>query len=216
MTIKCVIFDCDGLMFDSERASKRNWRRICAKHGLELTDEFYENVTGTTRQFAEKFINEVPGLPEIMPEIRANRNNAIFGEATSRDDFIKPGLVELLDWLTEHNMPFAVASSSNLDYVKTLLGTLPKEYPFTALITGDMVTHGKPDPEVFLTAANKCGIEPEYCLVLEDSRHGLQAGKRAGMTTGFIEDTIKKDDFITQHADHTFDDLSQVISFLEQ
>ncbi|MCF0114863.1 MAG: HAD family phosphatase [Erysipelotrichaceae bacterium] len=212
--MKCIIFDCDGLMFDSERISIEVWTRICKEHGMELDEEFIIGITGATAESATAQFNRFPGVYPLLDDIREKRHDQIMYEA-EHGGIAKKGLVELLDYLTENHYVFCIASSSNITYVNRLLATLPKDYPFAVKMTGDQITHGKPNPEIFLKAAQQAKVDPKDCLVLEDSRQGILAAHAAGMKAGFVQDCIIKDEIIEQHMSMQFDNLACVIDYLE-
>lgn len=103
-----------------------------------------------------------------------------------------PGAINFIRKVYEKKLPLAVASASNIGYVKAILNQLKiKEY-FRAIISGDMVQNGKPDPEIFLLAASKIEVNPKDCLVIEDARSGMQAAKAGGMfCIGLVKDKRK-------------------------
>lgn len=212
--IKCVIFDCDGLMFDSERISIDAWNRVGKKYGFNFDKEFFTGITGSGKGQAQKQFDRYPGVNEILPEIRKERDRSIFEEAHTKG-IAKKGLTTLLTYLNENNYLVCAGSSSAYPYVSELISTLDKPYHFDYICCGDMVTKCKPDPEIFLNCAQALNIDPSTCLVLEDSKNGIIAAKNAGMIAGFIYDTVEKDDEFKHLIDVEFDDLSQVIAYLK-
>ena len=212
--IKCVIFDCDGLMFDSEKISIEVWKRIGKKYGFNFDEEFFTGITGSGKGQAKKQFDRYPGISDILPEIRAERDRSIFEKAHTTG-IAKKGLTVLLDYLNKNNYLVCAGSSSTYSYVAELISTLDKPYHFDYICCGDMVTKCKPDPEIFLNCAKALNVEPENCLVLEDSKNGIIAAKNAGMISGFIYDTVSKDEQFSHLIDHEFQNLSQVIDYLK-
>ena len=106
----------------------------------------------------------------------------------------KPGLDELLAWLDEQHIPMAVASSSRMDVIQRNLDNWGMRSYFSVLASGQQVTRSKPDPEIFLLAAEKLGVTPGHALVLEDSYNGVRAGAAGGFVTVMVPDLLPADD----------------------
>lgn len=216
MKIKCLIFDCDGLMFNTEYYSQQNWKRIGAKYNLPMDEKLFEQITGAGRTHFEKVMNERPDIQQHLPEIRANRNTTIAKAIEELGNINKKGLVELLTYLKESSQyKVAIASSSPCEYVKWLVSTIGYDYPFDVIIGGDMVKNAKPDPEIFLKAAELAKVDPENCLVLEDSKLGHVAAKEAGMHRMFIQDLVTPDEEFKALIEHQRNNLAEVIDFLK-
>ena len=106
----------------------------------------------------------------------------------------KPGLDELLAWLDANHIPMAVASSSRVHVIEGNLNNWGLTHYFKALVSGQQVKHSKPDPEIFLLAAEKLGTDPAHTLVLEDSYNGVRAGAAGGFVTVMVPDLLPADD----------------------
>lgn len=211
--IKCVILDCDGLMFDTERVSKESWLAFGNKHGYAFDDEFFIGITGVGAKEAQPQFDRFPGLSDHLPELQAIRYEMIMSEAHDQG-LAKKGLEALLDYLEANDYKLCVGSSSRLDYVQELLSTLSKTYHFDFICCGDMIQNRKPFPDIFLKCVEEVHLEPKECLVLEDSKMGIIAAHRAGCIAGFIPDLIAKDDSFAHLIDHEFNSLDEVIPFL--
>lgn len=217
MKMKAVLFDCDGLMFDTERVAQDMWRDIGRSYGVEIPDDLFVAITGVkdTRALTPYF-ETVPHLQDILDASRKKRFDLEFWSSFYPDGLNKKGLVALNRYLNENHIPCCVCSSSKKEYVETLLRTVSVPLHFDSIVGGDMVEHGKPDPDIFLLGASILGVEAENCLVLEDSKMGILAAKRAGMHSCFIQDTIKPDDEMRENIEFEKEDLSQVIDLLEE
>ena len=217
MKMKAVLFDCDGLMFDTERVAQDMWRDIGRSYGVEIPDDLFVAITGVkdTRALTPYF-ETVPHLQDILDASRKKRFDLEFWSSFYPDGLNKKGLVALNQYLNENHIPCCVCSSSKKEYVETLLRTVSSPLHFDSIVGGDMVEHGKPDPDIFLLGASILGVEAENCLVLEDSKMGILATKRAGMHSCFIQDTIKPDDEMRENIEFEKEDLSQVIDLLEE
>ena len=213
--MKAVLFDCDGLMFNTEQISQDMWREEARKYGEKLSDTFFQNITGAKKGVdISAFLNETPHLNEISLVMRKKRFNLSFWSSFPKDTLNKKGLVELVHFLEEKHIHRAVCSSSEKEYVSTLLHSVSVPLSFDCIIGGDSIVHGKPDPEIFLKASNLLGVLPEECLVLEDSKQGILAAHRANMHSVFIQDTIIPDEEMEQVLDYRCDSLCEVIELL--
>lgn len=217
MKITTVLFDCDGLMFNTEKISQEMWRQAAAAYGTTLPDNFFKEITGARRD--SDFIDhhkDIPHIEEIHAATRLKRFNMNFWSTYAPDGLNQKGLLELYTYLKKEQYRMAVCSSSSSEYVKGLLRTVSVPLEFDAVIGGEMVTKGKPDPEIFLKGADVLHSAPENCLVLEDSKQGILAAKSAGMHSCFIEDTIEADDEMRSALEFQKEDLSQVIDLLKE
>lgn len=186
--IRAVIFDMDGLMFDTERPSIAYWQEALAEQGFVMTDGMASRIRGRNEEGIEQVLCGLfgPGLnyPRAQAAQRA-RMARLDGAGLLR---AKPGLYELLGWLGQKGIPRAVASSSRRVSVEGHLRTAGVLDAFDAVVTGDDVTRSKPDPEIFLKAAAALGALPGHTLVLEDSPNGVRAGAAGGFMTVMVPD----------------------------
>lgn len=213
--IRAVLFDCDGLMFNTEQVSQDMWRKEAQKYGDHLSDDFFRAITGAKGVDFSVFEKDIPHLSQIREVMKTRRFDLSFWSTFYPDGLNKYGLVELVQWLDAHNYGIAVCSSSSCAYVQTLLNTVSVKLPIETIVGGDMVKHGKPAPDIFLLGAKMLDVRPEECLVLEDSRQGIVAAGNAGMRSVFIEDTITVDDDMRKHMCYQKENLKEVIDLLE-
>ena len=213
---ECVIFDLDGLMVDSERITREIFTQEAKNLDIQLDEEFFEGIIGTTKKTSQAQFNRFKKLDENISYIREKRFSQVFYEAKNNPNFYKKGLNELLEFLFKNNYKVAIATSSNRDYVDIVLKDYLNKYKFDAICTGDMVKNHKPDPEVFLLTASLCNVSSDKCLVLEDSRNGIIAAKNANMSAGFIYDTVKPNELIKSLYDYSFNSLNEVIDILKR
>lgn len=214
--IQAVLFDCDGLMFDTERIAQEVWIREAEKTGIKLPDDFFVRITGASGPKEKEYLLSVVPDEERIRQINAKRYDLAFWSSFRKGELVKEGLEELYAFLRSEGYKIGVASSSSRIYVETLLNNTLSPFAYDAICTGDMVKHAKPDPEVFLKCAQLLNTLPEYCLVLEDSRQGILAAHRAGMRSVFIEDTIPMDSGMADRMTFRCDDLKEVIGILKK
>ncbi|MBR3311256.1 MAG: HAD family phosphatase [Solobacterium sp.] len=215
MEIKAVLFDCDGLMFETERIAKLIWTREAERYGVDLPEDFFKRITGAGGEDNLRYMRSIPGLAEVLPQIRGKRFDLEFWGSIQKDCLNKEGLTELFFYLKENGYRTAICSSSGKKYVETLLSTVSVELPYECIVGGDMVKHAKPDPEIFLKGAESLGVIPSECLVLEDSKQGILAAKNAGMHSCFIPDTIEPDQEMDSALEFRAENLREVIGLLE-
>ena len=180
MPLRAVIFDWDGVVVDSSAHHERSWEILAAKRELPLPADHFK------RGFGKKNNVIIPDLgwatEPAEVDALAHEKEEIY-RSLVREKGIEPlpGVRELLAALRAENIPCAIASSTeraNLDLPIDLMGL--REF-FTVIVSGEEVVHGKPDPAVFLLAAERLGIKPADCVVIEDALVGIEAAKRAGM-----------------------------------
>jgi beta-phosphoglucomutase family hydrolase len=180
MTDQGALFDWDGVVIDSSSHHERSWEQLSAETNKPLPPDHFVRGFGMKNQV---IIPDILGWTHDPDEIEeySLRKEFLYREIL-HDQGIQPlpGVTDLLRELNSRSVPCAVASSThreNVDVVLDIIGLGPL---FTAIVTAEDVRHGKPDPEVFLTAARKIGRGPERCVVFEDAHVGIEAGLAAG------------------------------------
>ncbi len=176
-----VIFDCDGTLVDSEPLSRTAWERALEPYGYVLTDADAEASVGLPYPRVHAFFAERAALPaadEFWTELSVELYELIDADLEPFDDAVNAARE-----LRARGVPVAVASSSFRDRLHRTLSRAGLLDAFDAVVAGDEVEHGKPAPDMFLLAAERLGVEPAACVVVEDSPPGVQAGLAAGMIT---------------------------------
>lgn len=194
--VKAVIFDQDGLMFDTERVSTKAWHMAESQFGVTISEELLSSVRGSSiplcrRRFIEEFGEDFDfyGLLE-------RKQHLFHTELRVNGLPVKKGLKELLVYLKDNSCKISLATSSFLDWsVKNLEISGITEY-FDEIVCGDMVKNCKPDPEIFLLAASKLGEKPENCVVLEDSLNGISAALSGGFQAVMVPDLMQPDELL--------------------
>ena len=184
--VQAVIFDLDGLILDSERCYFRCWQRAAADVGFELSESRYGDLVGIPNDRAEMLLAERMGKAFPLADFRI-RWNGYWDELLRCEEIpVKPGVLELLELLDARSIPRAIASSSFERDVVASLGRWLERFP--VIVSRDMVANGKPAPDLFLAAAQRLGVAPQYCLALEDSDVGIRAAVAAGMPVILVPD----------------------------
>lgn len=188
--VKGVIFDMDGLMFDTERIWDTFWAPGCRALRLpEPPKEFYAAGRGLAGENLLSHIRKF--IPGCDPQQLLSVVWKIADERLAKGVPVKPGLRELLAYLEQQGTPRIVASSSPRSMVECNLQTTGTARYFHDIVCGPDVKLSKPDPAIFLEAARLLGIPPQSCLVLEDSFNGVRAGHAAGCITVMVPDLMQ-------------------------
>jgi beta-phosphoglucomutase family hydrolase len=214
--IECVIFDMDGLILDTERLSFEAWRKILKKYGRVMTRETYTTLMGITYENVVNRLIEIYGQELPIAEIYAEKNMEVLKFMHDNGVPVKPGIYELLDFLVERNYKLALATSTSREKAVNLLERVGIKDKFGVMVFGDEVVNSKPDPEIFLKAAEKLGVNPEKCIVLEDSSAGIEAAYRAGMKGINIPDLKMPDEKIRKYSHKIFSRLLDVRDYLKE
>ena len=204
--IEAVIFDMDGVLADSEPLYHLSLNQVLQAHGHTLTDEDNRIILGTTVEFTWQTLKDRFQLDGDLQDWIGVYDEVLLKNLRENIE-PAPGLYALLDRLDGRDLPFGLASSSQGNWVDVILTILGVKERFRVVMSGDMVTDGKPAPEIYLTAAGKLGVEPSRCLVFEDSPHGIQAGKAAGMTVVAVLTEMTQDMDLSL-ADHHVESLA--------
>ena len=217
MNIKAVLFDMDGLMVDTESLATEAFIHSAKKQGYDMTKEETLMVLGfTTKSIYEFWENyfknsDVSGK-QLVDDHYKYIENVLFTTGPKKMPYIE----ELLKYLKENNYKVAVASSSNMNHIiNNMEKTGLKKY-IDGFASGAEVKNGKPAPDVFLLAAERLGVKPEECLVLEDSTAGVIAGSSAGAKVIMVPDMFKPDDECKEKAYKIVNNLGEVINMLEE
>ncbi len=214
--IKAVIFDQDGLMFDTERVSAKAWNQAGEEFHIQLEESFLKTIRGTNYVDARKRFLAVFGDQVDYDRFRARKNECYERLLREGGVPVKPGLRELLSYLKEQRYPTAVGSASSLAYTENNLEETGIRSYFDYLVTGDMVSHAKPDPEIFQKAAGLLGEEPSHCLVLEDSLNGVEAGLTGGFVTVMVPDLTQPEEELKSRVYRVCDSLLDVLELFKK
>lgn len=213
--IKAVIFDMDGLMFDTERLWDTLWEPTCRALGLEMPQDLEAFFTGG-RGLAGVKLNEhiQKFFPQADPQVIVEKIWELAEQRFAQGVPCKPGLAELLETLEEKKLPRIVASSSPRALIQKNLETTGMARYFDQVVCGADVRHSKPAPDIFLEAARRLGVDIRDCLVLEDSFNGVRAGHAAGAVTVMVPDIAQPDEEIRALYNRCCKDLFDVRQLL--
>jgi HAD superfamily hydrolase (TIGR01509 family) len=177
----CVIFDCDGLLVDSESAWTRAEATLYERHGIAFTLEHKHELLGTSGPVAIATLERHLGLAEGDGAALLGELNQLALEEVKRAAPALPGAVELVAALAEAGVPIGVASNSPHVLVDASLRSAGLQDAFAAVVSAQDVAHGKPAPDVYLEACRRLDADPGASIALEDSPTGVQAARAAGL-----------------------------------
>lgn len=207
--VKAVIFDMDGVIFDTEMVYLSVWSKVFEKYGYKMTKDIYASVLGTGRENVKKvFLDEFGNqLPIDNMYIEKDENLAM---AIEEGVPLKPGVYEILKYLKDKDFKVALATSALSERAFKQLRQAKVESFFNAVVCRDEVIETKPNPEIFLKAAKKLMVEPEECIVIEDSSAGIEAAFKAGMIPIHVVDLKEADESIIRNCYKSFSNLNEI------
>lgn len=213
--ISAVIFDMDGLIVDSESIARVSWEKAAAEFGYVVDDALFARMLGIT--LPDLVLLHTKHFGEDFPfdEVRKRRIEIGNSHIDQHGLKLKLGAIECLDYLRENNLPHALATSTFREKAEKKLELTKFPYEFSTMICGDEIERGKPEPDIFLKAASKLGVEPGCCLVLEDSYAGIKAAKAAAMHAVFVPDMAPPNAEVLASADYVLDSLLDVPVYLQ-
>src|SRR2546430_6863668 len=186
--IRAVIFDLDGVLADSEPWWNQIDASLLAEYGATYRGEYHREVLGVSYPLAIDFYKKAFGIIASAEEMMRRRGE-IAMEFFANDVGLFPNAKEVLQQLREMNVRLALATSSVSSSARPFLDRHQLTKFFEVIITGDEIERGKPEPDIYLRAAEKLGVPENECLVIEDALSGIAAGKAAGMRVAAIPDT---------------------------
>jgi beta-phosphoglucomutase family hydrolase len=212
-----AIFDWDGVIVDSSALHEESWNVMAAREGLPLPTGHFKKGFGMKNEI---IIPEVLGWSRDPGEIErlAREKERTYRELVKESGIDPvPGVVGLLTELKKAGVPCAIGSSTHRKNIDCVLDLIRLGEFFTAIVSGDEVKNGKPDPEIFVTAAQRLGFKPGQCVVFEDAHVGIEAAKAGGMkvvgvATTHPADTLEGADLIVQGvADIRIADVARLV-----
>jgi HAD superfamily hydrolase (TIGR01509 family) len=213
--LRAIIFDMDGLMFDTERIAQDAWQQAARDFGYDFPLELYTGIVGLALTDVEHFTRQTFGADYPFELIYPRKQAYVDRHIASRGIPLKPGLLELLADIEGAGLAKALASSSGTAIIqRNLTSAGLNGGRFEAIVGGDEIQRGKPAPDIFLVTSQRLQIPAENCLVLEDSNAGIQAAHAAGMHSIMVPDMLAPTPESQERAYQILPDLKAVSRLL--
>ena len=205
-----ALFDMDGVLIDNTDFHVNAWLQFAQKHERPLTkDQYVENINGRVSADAMAYVFGRPlAAGELI--VMTEEKEAIYRELYRAHLQPAPGLLNFLTALKVQNVRLAVGTSAPESNVRFTLDGLPLRPYFDAVVDASMIHQGKPNPEIYLTAAKRVAIEPAHCVVFEDAFAGIEAGLRAGMTVVALATTHTREELSDTGASLIINDFTNL------
>ncbi len=213
--IKGAVFDMDGLMIDTEKLYLRYWKQAAADFGYTMDDKHVFAIRSLARKFSIPMLKGFFGEDFPTEEVRARRTELINAHIAEHGIDTKKGLFELLKYLKQHNIRIAVATATPQNRTMMYLDKINVLDYIDAIVCGDMVTTGKPAPEIYLTAAKALDLPPDECAAFEDSPNGIKAAYSAGCHAIMIPDMTPPEDELLPMLSGVYNSLDEAVNFFE-
>ena len=214
MNYEAVVFDMDGVIFDSERAVMNCWLELAQKYDIKDIEKPYFACVGTTMTRTREIMLETYGEDFPYDEY-ARESSLMYHEKYDGGKLpMKPGVMELLSYLKEKGKKIALASSTRRETVTNQLRWAGIIDYFDVIICGDMVARSKPAPDIFLKACQELGVSPENTYAIEDSYNGIRAAHAGQLRPIMVPDLLEANDEMRGMAECVCDNLNDVIDYL--
>lgn len=214
--IDTVIFDMDGVIFDSETLVLSSWKEVADRHGIKNVEEACHECLGTNSVVSKQIFLRHYGQDFPYDEYKAEMAEVFFSHASDGRLAKKPGVEELLKYLKENGFKVGLASSTQEATVRRQISEGGLLKYFDQIIGGDMVKRSKPEPDIFLEACRRLESEPERCYVIEDSYNGIRAAHAAGMHPIMVPDLMEPTEEMRRLAEKIFESLYDVMEYLNE
>lgn len=214
--MKAVVFDMDGVLFDTEILCMKSWLAVAERNHLQGMEEVFPKCIGLNSNDSRQIVLEAYGKDFDYPRFR---EQAAAWQREYLEQYglpVKPGMEEILDWLKNSHYKVALASSTRSSSVFSHLQQAGIRDAFSVVITGDMVEHSKPRPDIYLLACRELGVKPEEAYAVEDSPNGIRSAYGAGMKAVMVPDMIQPDEEMRRLSTVILKDLREVLAYLKQ
>ncbi|MDD3361468.1 MAG: HAD family phosphatase [Hespellia sp.] len=212
--VKGILFDMDGVLFDTERLTTEAWVKAAAEWELDLPVSFINSYKGQNLRVRTQLYLERFGMDFPYKKFREKKTEYMEADIAKNGLPVKPGVYELLKYAKEHRIQLAVATSTSRKTAERYLKQTGIYEYFQAVVYGDTVEASKPEPDIYLEAARRVGVDSKDCLVIEDSPAGILAGYHVGAKVIHIPDQVQVTDDVLNRTYKVCENLTEVIDLL--
>ncbi|MBQ9983921.1 MAG: HAD family phosphatase [Lachnospiraceae bacterium] len=216
--IKAVVFDMDGVIFDSEKLYRKHWMITGAEYGIseETMRELCNLIAGSTKERNEKLLKSRFGEDFDYDTFRGKTMSRMDQDILKNGVELKPGVVELFCYLKDNGYKIGLATSTQQERAQRNLTNAGIIEYFDHIVYGGVVANGKPAPDIYLKACEDLGVRPEEAMGIEDSLNGVKSSATAGLYTVMVVDLIEPTDEIRPLTNQIYDSLFEVIELLQK
>lgn len=194
MKLKAVVFDMDGVIFDSEKMVLSNWKKVAEKYNINNVEIPYRKCLGVNATETEKIFKQHYGEDFPYKEYKAEASAMYKADVENGKLEFKPGVMDLLEYLKQEGYLVGLASSTRLEVVDYQLKKMKIDKYFDAVVGGDCVENSKPHPQIYLAACERLGVRPADAWAVEDSFNGVRSAYNAGMQVIMVPDMMEPDE----------------------
>lgn len=213
--MKSVIFDMDGVIFDSEALVLKCWKRIGDKYGLKDIDAIFQESIGTNTAETKEIVMKHYGEDFAYDKFRQEASRLFHEITKEKGVLVKRGARELLSYLKVNGFQIGLASSTRIEVVKSELEQVGLLKFFHVVIGGDMVRHSKPHPEIYNRACEELDVDPAETFAIEDSFNGVRSAHGAGLKVIMVPDILQPDEEMENLALEIFPSLMGVLGYFQ-
>lgn len=213
--MKAIVFDMDGVLFDTEVVCMKAWMAVAEENQMPGMEEVFPQCIGLNANDSRRIVLNAYGEDFDYVGFR-ERTSDWFRKYIEENGLpMKPGVGELLDWLKGSKYAVGLASSTRGESVRSHLKMAGIEDSFMTVVTGDMVEHSKPLPDIYLRACAGIGVNPKEAYAIEDSPNGIRSAFAAGMKPLMVPDMIAPDKEMHRLSHRIFKNLQEVLAYLK-
>ena len=215
MNYKTVVFDMDGVLFDTERLCMDAWVAVAKEQGIPDMEEVFPKCIGLNGTDTKALVLDYYGEDFPYGEYCRQTSAWFWKEVEEHGLPIKKGVRELLAFLKENDYTIGLASSSRRESVVNHLTRAGIIDYFSVIVSGDMVEHSKPLPDIYLLACEQLGVAPEESYAIEDSPNGIRSAHSAGMKPIMVPDMVQPDEEMRERSFVICEDLLEVMKLFQ-
>lgn len=214
--IKAVLFDMDGVVLDTEKLYTRFWKQAVEECGFHMTWEQLLGLRSLGQEYADAYFKGLLGPNAREDTIRQIRRVRMKEYTDQYGIEKKPGIDETLRGLKERGIPAVIATASQPSRAKQFLNEVGLASAFDRILTTQQVAHGKPEPDIYLSACSQLGIEPGEAVAVEDSDNGVTSAWRAGCRVIMVPDLSQPDEKLKEKLSAVAKDLTGILPYIDQ
>lgn len=215
--IKAIVFDMDGVIFDSEKLYRKHWMITAKEYGIpeDTMAQLCNLIAGATKENNEKLMKSRFGHDFDYMKFRAKTLGRMDEEVLRDGVELKPGVLEMFSYLKENDYKIGLATSTQQERAQRNLERAGIYDMFDEIVYGGAVERGKPFPDIYLKACEKLGVKPDEAIGIEDSINGVKSSATAGLYTVMVIDLIPPTDEVKELANQIYDSMYDVIDYLK-